>query len=205
MITITIKILLLQLAASHETARRHPSSPRRKLIICPTPIVANKLPCDRSWQGATAPAARHKTQETQPLSVPLTNRLDLRTLGTNGPTRTPHSPFLPPGSLPPRRLARRYATFLFRRTHRTRPTLLPSYRILELTPPQPILRPSPPRQVHARGERDGDLQDLPRKLQLQHSRHPARGFACAAWLLAFSHQVDATPPVLHQGGLPRGY
>ena len=127
-ITITIKILLLQLDASHETARRHPSSPRRKLIICPTPIVANKLPCDRSWQGATAPAARHKTQETQPLSVPLTNRLDLRTLGTNGPTRTPHSLFLPPGSLPPRRLARRYAPFLLRRPHRTRPTLPPSYR-----------------------------------------------------------------------------
>ena len=60
-ITITIKILLLQLDASHETARRHPSSPRRKLKICPTPKVANKLPCGRSWQGATAPAARHKT------------------------------------------------------------------------------------------------------------------------------------------------
>ena len=32
-ITITIKILLLQLDASHETARRHPSRPRKCLVL----------------------------------------------------------------------------------------------------------------------------------------------------------------------------
>jgi hypothetical protein len=73
-ITITIKMPPLQINASHETTRRHPSCPMRKLKTESHTEGSNKLPCGRSWQGATAPAAWHQTQETQPLHVPLTTQ-----------------------------------------------------------------------------------------------------------------------------------
>ena len=64
-ITITIKILLLQLYASCETALRHPSCPRRKLRIVPS--EKQKTSSRAAAHGKAQPHPQHgtKTRETQ--------------------------------------------------------------------------------------------------------------------------------------------